>query len=1141
MQFVNLHNYSNYSILQSLPSPTALVKRAKEIGQPSVALTDRGTLAGAWEAFKAARDADIKLIIGCDFYFAEDRTVKEDKLKHLTLLATSHKGYRNILALNKEGFETSVIAGRKVLSVIDWKLLEGHSEDLICLTGCANGVVAQYLNAENPEKAEENLVRLIKIFGKEQLAVELQAHNLNRGATIYEEKIDQVFTNRQMNLLAEKHDLRVVATSSTFYLKKEDAELHDVLLSIGAMQPMYSNARPKYISSPHFYLKTGEEIFKFFSRTLGKDRAKELVDNSIFFADKCEPSKWIDPKFSNPSGKELPLYPIKDDEFYDDFIVWLDEQSQLIKKLPVDQAFLRFQCERLLKKRIPISEHQKYKERIEKELDTFEYQNASSYMLIVADYISWARKNGVSVGPGRGSCGGSLVAYLLDIHRVNPFQYGLVFERFYNKLKKDFSDIDTDFARDTRYKVEEYIIQKYGKDHVAHVSNAVGITPKVYVRDIARSCEFGGDRKKAVEIGNAIADSFLAAHKSIDAIIDNSALFNEYAKIYPKVLQYKSICGALRGSSTHAAGIVIGSRPLHNIVPIRKDKDGSVAIEYNKDSAEENGLVKMDLLGLSTLDIIDRVKDLIKKNGKVVPEIDYDKYDEKTYDLITSGNTFGVFQFGTSAGTIDLCKKIKPKSIEDLAVITTLARPASAEIREDFIKTREKGGMNKLIHPSLKNALKESFGFPLYDESLLILAEDVAGWDLAEADKLRKLTKEKGKNPLKVEKWHQEFLEGGKNNNIHEETAKQIWEAIIVPFGRYSFNKAHAIAYSMISYTTAYLKAHFPLEFLLANLMEELNSNALNSEENVVKIKKEIKNLGIKILPPNINSSEMHYKMIDDNNLLTGLEALKFVSEDAIDEIVTKRPFSSFHDFMLRCNTTKMRSNAIQALAASGCLDSFGLPRKQMYLYCQEYRKKLQVWLKRHDPITDSFEFPFPDKKEWDKSELYALENHYVGEVFSVKKEHAYGDFFKDKKYSSLSYVKRQGDRQQIPSIKAEVRSVFELKVKKEGSKYLGQDMAKVSLEDVHGFPLSMTVFPDKWKEIKQNRHAIGVGTAIHFAGVTNVYNGEMGLILERLLKVAPPPQLPRNLSQKKLVKEKDVEKDNKDLIDELEDALFSD
>ena len=520
---------------------------------------------------------------------------------------------------------------------------------------------------------------------------------------------------------------------------------------------------------------------------------------------------------------------------------------------------------------------------------------------------------------------------------------------------------------------------------------------------------------------------------------------------------------------------------------------------------------------------------------------------KSTYDLISSGNTFGVFQFGTSAGTIDLCKKIKPKNIEDLAIITALARPVAADIRDSFIKVREGKQAISLLHPSLRRAFEKTCGFALYDESLLILAKDVAGWDLDEADKLRKLTKEKGKNPQKVVKWKQEFIEGAIKNGVHEQIATMIWDHIIVPFGSYAFNKSHAVLYSMISYQTAYLKAHFPVQFLLANLMQEVGSPAPDAKANIERIKKEIRAQHIKIIAPNMNNSKLAYS-IDDNKLITGLDALKYVGDDAIQDIIGKRPFKDFFDFMSRIDSKKVRANTIQALIACGCLDEFGLSRKQLFLYCSDYRKKLQVWLKTHDPQEETFQYPWPEEEEWSFPELYALEYEYLNEAFICNKLKAYGQFFQTNDYVNIVDIKRVANKTNIKSIKVIIKDFFEFTVKKEKSKFYGQAMAKVLIEDVKNEQCTLTVFPDRWKmlndrikDLYRGKYQVGEGMALHFSGSTNLYADSIGLILNDLYNCLPPPQKPidlrsRKISLKVAKKEKLIKQS---IADEIEDDLI--
>ena len=1125
--FVSLHNQTDFSILDSLISPKALLKRAKELGQTAIAITDHGTLASAWDAWKASKDIGVKLIIGCECYFTNDASNIDDKLRHVVLIAKNATGYRNLLTLNKKGFDNNSFIGKRVYSVIDWKLLEQHSEGLICLTACGNGIVSQLLMNHKTDEAEQTLVRLHAIFG-DNLGIEVQPNNMKRGSNIYNDEIDQNFLNRQLINLGKKLNIRVVAACNAHYLKKEDHDTHDVFLAIGSHQPVYSNYRLKY-PVPDFYLKTGEEVKAFFTRNYGEETAQSLCNNSLYFANLCEVPQWIDPKFSNPTGKELPVFPVKDETDYPEFIEWISRQSADLQKLEEDKLFLRYRCEKLFDSRVKNltpEQRTQYFVRIDEELDVLEYHGFSSYMLIVADFIEWARAQEIAVGEGRGSVGGSLVAFLLGIHQADPIKYNLIFARFHNKEKSSFPDIDTDFAPSGREKVQNYLRQKYGEDHVAHVSNVNTITPKVYVKDIARACELGGSKDAAFKIGTEVADCIPTEIHSIEDALDKVPLFAEYCKQYPQFIQYKEICGKYRAWSTHAGGIIISARPLTGLIPLRKDKDGALAIEYDKDKAEENGLVKMDTLGLSTLDIIGQTMKLIKEAGKPLPPavLNYEEYDEATYNLISGGDTFCVFQLGTSGGTIDLCRRIKPKSINDISYVNSLARPSARDMRNDFILTKDGKKPFALLHPFLGRAFNNTFGFGLYEESLMYLAQDIAGWSLHSADRLRKLTKEKGKNPKKVQEWRTEFVRDAVKNTVSEAISQRIWDEVVDKFQGYGFNMSHSILYSMTSYKTAYLKAHYPIEFLLANLMAEVGSNAPDARGNIEKIKKEIRKHKVKILPPDINKSQLVYTIEEENKLITGLDAIKFSGKDSIKDIVSKRPFTDFFDFMVRVSSKSVRANSIQALAACGALDGFKIPRKLLFLYCSDYRKKLQVWLKKHDPTKETFTYPWPrtHEDEWSVPEIYALEQYYLGESFICKPAVAYGDFFKDE-HKTVADIKKAKNKANMSSFKGIVRSFFEFRVKKETSKYYGKAMIKANLEDRYGDQVTCTIFPDRWETVQErikqiNKKAeFGVGIALHFSGNTNSYEDDMGIILDTLFNIAIPPSLPADLKAKKI------------------------
>lgn len=778
------------------------------------------------------------------------------------------------------------------------------------------------------------------------------------------------------------------------------------------------------------------------------------------------------------------------------------------------------------------------------------------------------------------SVGGCLIAYLLNIHIVDPIKYGLIFARFQNKEKSAEPDIDLDFATAGRDNVVHYVRQKYGEDYVAHVSNVNTITPKVYARDISRTFEFGdAGRSESAAIGDDIADSIFADTKTVEKALADCPLFAEYAKEeYPELAEFAdTVGGVARAWSTHAGGIVIGKRSLVGLVPLRKDKDGTLALEYEKERAEENGLVKMDILGLTTLDIISDTYRVIKEVGKPLPPNppDFEVYDKETYDLISRGDTFCVFQLTGVAAPV--CKMLKPKSVKEIALITALIRPAAKAIIEDFMKVRSGQQELKLIHPSLERALSGTYGFGLYEECLMYIASDVAGWDLHKADGLRKMTKAKGKHPKKVKALRKEFIQDAQAfAKTDEYTATRIWDEIISDFGGYGFNLPHAIFYSILSFYTAYLKAHYPLEFLVANLMFEVKSNSPKAKGNILRIKDEIRALGVKIVAPDINKSETTYKIINSSMLMTGLDSMKYMGKDAIPEILAKRPFTSFRDFIERIDKTKVRAPAIMALAACGCLDSFGISRKLMFLYAKDYKDKLKVYLKKPEDTRGDFNYPWPkDENEWSPRELFGLEAYYMGEGLSGTISERYEGFFDsgvvplEKLTEVFPYRKRSDDekenrrknshylngRSRINSLKSVVTSIFSFKVKKEGSKLLGQEMARITVQDPWANELNIVAFPERWEYIRDraatefgSKSKFEEGVAISFDGVFQYENEHtQSFIINDILDFRPAPGLPDDLKSRKVKmprspRKKDVKKLNKEtLAEELEDELVED
>jgi DNA polymerase-3 subunit alpha len=793
--YISLHNHTIYSIGDSLIQPKQLFAKTEELGQKAVAVTDHGSCAGLWESFQVSKKSNVKLIAGCECFFVNDASNNDDtSLRHIILLAKNAIGYKNLLTINKRGFDQMTIAFKKAISRVDWKLLEQFSDGLICTSACGNGVIGQYIMADRYDDAKAAAKRFKDIFG-DNFALELQAHHLQIRQSPYSGPVNQQKINLALKKISLELGIRCIVTTDAHYVQQEHHRAHDVYLCNSSGQPISSGNRLKY-DKHEFYIKDADSLYSHFERHIqmwGEGFVNSLFENTEYYADQCEKPEWIDPTVATGLKNQLPTFPVKDEPDYDKFIEWQKESKFYNANLAEDANFYRYRTEIGLEQKISagkIKEEDRDKcyEQMKEEFDVLEYRNFSSYMLIVAGFLKWCRDNGVPTGVGRGSVGGSLTAYFNSIHQANPFTYNLIFARFLNKYKEAYPDVDSDVSGSDRDKVLKYMREKYGIANVAHVSNINTITPKVYARDISRIFEFGGEgRTKSAEIGDAIADSIPAEIHSVKQALTDAPLFAEYAKQYPELAEFAELLNGLpRAWSTHAGGIVVSQNPLEQIVPVRNDSDGSSCIALAKNDIEEASCIKLDLLGLETLDIIRETERLARQNGKQIPtEFNYELENEKVYEMIANGDTYGVFQLDGTA--VHVCKKIKPKNISDIAIITALIRPSSKDIIDDFVKARNGETKVELLHPKLERALGKTYGFGLFEESLLYLALDIAGWDLYNADKLRKLTKEKGKNPEKIQQWKKEFIEGATKNGI--DVGERVWGEVIESFNGYGFNK----------------------------------------------------------------------------------------------------------------------------------------------------------------------------------------------------------------------------------------------------------------------------------------------------------------------------------------------------------------
>lgn len=1111
--------------MSSVIRPDTLFKTIKEQGVKAIAITDHTTLSGVWGCYKAAKTAGIKLIVGCSFNFVYDLSQYEiysknnkkknkptEQIKNLVLIAQNQIGYQNLLRINRESFNTKF--GK--LPLTSWELLEKYKEGLFCLTGDANGILALELCNNNKPKAIENFSRLHSIYG-DNLYVEFIPNNLKT------ENYDQFLANRSLFNLYKELRFNVVAASNAKYINREQAKYLDLIYSIKTKRGF----NPDEVTNNQQYLHTAEDIVAFFKRNFGEEFSTLLCSNSVKIAKKCEKPEWIKPEILTNDKIQLPPYPVKDDEDYPEFLIWKSKISDELQKLDEDKLFMRFICDKNLYK-VPQDKLEDYKKRLDVELPVFEQLGFSSYMLITYDFINWARKQGIPVGPGRGSVGGSMVGYLLGIHQADPIKYGLIFERFLNLEKTSFPDIDNDFDSEGRERVLQYITEKYGADFVAHVSNILTFTPKVAITDVITCLKIGGDRKEAFKIAKNITETVDAKCKTLESAMESSKLLAEFLKEHPEVKEYaEAIVGLIRGKATHAAGVVINKYPLPGLVPLRLDDNNVVTLEWEKEQTEENGLVKVDFLGLETLTIIKSAIDMRKAlNKPELPPINFDDPYPDIYEMIKNGNTFGIFQLGASNGTVGLCNMTEPKTINDVAVINALARPGvPTEIKKSYIN--RKFGREKVIipHPNLERAVKETFGYCIFEESFLFLAHDFCGWNLQKSDKMRKISKLKAKGKKILEEMQGEFVATASEYSVvPPELPKKIWDEWVIPLSGYSFNKSHSILYSMTSLMTAYLKSRSHNEFMTANLISETLKNSPKTKNNIIKYKAALKNNGVKICAPHINESFSNYRLIEEDKLLTGFSALKGVKEPAAQDIISKRPYTSFEDLLLKTN---VRITTIQALAASGALDCFGLSRKSMCLYGYELKKKLRNLQKRGFITSDcniesKVKYTLP-KEEYSLGELRNMEFRILGQSISGSKKDSFPKLFSgNKAVSSVAEILQMSEKTNTV-IEGEIVDMFTFKVKKEGSKIFGQECCMVMIEDLDNKQIKTIFFPEAYENLKTlfkdtfPTKKFEKGFGIRVGGYVNKYDNQISLVANDLYALFMPVEAPNKIENKKI------------------------
>ncbi|NBX49492.1 DNA polymerase III subunit alpha, partial [bacterium] len=882
-EFVYLHTHSHYSLLEALPKPKALVKRAKELGMSAIALTDNGNMYGAVEFFKACKDAEIKPLLGCDIYVAQHgmtdkRPRVDDRPYRLLLLIENEEGYRNLSKILTAGF----LEGFYYKPRVDKAFLRAHSRGLIALTGSVGGEIPLAIVNGDERKAKELIAEYQDIFGKENFYLEVIAHpDMPR----------QVDVNDAFRRLSKELDVPLVATKNVFYLDPEDREGYEAQLCIQRSRTL-EDFRRTSTEEVDLSFGTPEEIMEAFADI------PEALENTKKIADRLT--------FSLELGKNfLPIYPLPEGK--------------------TDNDVLHEMCVAGLKERYGNPIPPEVMERFDFEFNTIVRMGFSSYFLIVQDYITWAKDNGVLVGPGRGSAAGSIIAYALRITDIEPLRYGLLFERFLNPDRISMPDIDTDFADRGRGKVLQYITQRYGADHVAGIITFGTMMPRAAVRDAARV--LGLSFQEADEIAKAVPPPVQGRHTPLKQAIEESPdlkVMYENNPMTRRVIDLAmKIEGNPRHASQHACGFVIGDKPLVERVPLQagQHEDTALVTQYSLNSAEAAGLVKMDFLGLSNLTIIEDTLEIIEAVHKVKIDMKTIPLDDKaTFELLGRGDTTGVFQL-ESDGMKRYIRDLQPSQFEDIIAMVSLYRPGPMQFIESFI--RRKHGIEQVVyeHPLMENAFKETYGIPVYQEQVMQVSKDMAGFTGGEADSLRKAM---GKKIAELmAKMKTKFIDGSVRNGVRQEIAEKIFQKL-EDFAAYGFNKSHAACYAMIAYQTAYLKAYYP-ECFMAALM---NSDAGNIDRITIEVE-ECARIGLTVLPPDVNESFAGFAVVKGTkNVRWGLMAIKNVGAEIAEEIVKERkmkgPFLDLADFLGRVSAHAFNKKTLEALMKCGALDRFG-------------------------------------------------------------------------------------------------------------------------------------------------------------------------------------------------------------------------
>ena len=889
MAFVHLHVHTEYSLLDGACRVDQLAEAARDMGQTAIAITDHGVMYGAVAFYKACQAAGIKPIIGCEVYVApRNMTDKEHGLdgdySHLILLCQNETGYKNLCYLVSAAFTE----GFYIKPRIDWALLHQHSEGLICLSGCVAGAIPQLLIADRYEEARAKALELSELFGSGNFYLEIQDHGLRE-----EQKAAQGLIR-----LHRETGIPLALTNDAHYIKKEDAYYQDVLMCIQMGKTVDDPARMRF-ESQELYLKSEEEMRALFPEL------PEAADNTVDIAGRCN----FDFQFGH---YHLPRFKLPEGE-------------------SDSYAYLRKLCEQGFQERFP--DRPEVHNQLDYELDMIHKMGFVDYFLIVSDFIGFAKRSGIPVGPGRGSAAGSVVSYCLHITDVDPIKYSLFFERFLNPERVSMPDIDVDFCVNRRGEVIDYVNRLYGHDHVAQIVTFGTMAARAAVRDVARALNISYG--EADQVAKQIPSGPGALNMTLDEALRLSKPLKEMydgdEKLHRLIDVAKALEGMPRHASTHAAGVVITERPVYEYVPLATN-DESVVCQYQMTTLEELGLLKMDFLGLRNLTVLDDAVKLVRRHTPGFRIEDVPEDDRETFEMLSAGRTSGVFQL-ESTGMTGVCVGLKPKGIEDITAIISLYRPGPMDSIPRFIECSAHPEKISYKHELLRPILSVTYGCIVYQEQVIEIFRQLAGFSLGQADMIRRAMSKKKHKVIDAERVA--FVHGDAARNIpgalargvSEDVANSIYDEIL-DFASYAFNKAHAVSYAIVAYRTAYMKCHYPREYMAALL-----SSILDNSQKVAEYIAECRELGIRLLPPDVNESDADFT-VSGENIRFGLVAIKSVGRASIENLVAERrengPFKSFEDFCRRINGKDLNRRAVENLIRAGAFDSMGYKRRAL-------------------------------------------------------------------------------------------------------------------------------------------------------------------------------------------------------------------